>query len=30
MELGWRRADYNPALLQALSAVGPRGAEQAA
>ena len=30
MELSWRGPDYNSALLQALSAVGSRGAEQAA
>jgi 3-oxoadipate enol-lactonase len=30
MELSWRGSDYNPALLQALSAVGARSAEQAA
>lgn len=30
MELSWRGPDYNPALLQALSAVGPQGARRAA
>lgn len=30
MELSWRGSDYNPALLEALSAVAPAGAERAA
>ena len=30
LELSWRGRDYNPALLQALSAVRPPAAEQAA
>lgn len=30
MELSWRGPDYNPALLQALAAVGPQGAQRAA
>jgi pimeloyl-ACP methyl ester carboxylesterase len=30
LELSWRGRDYNPALLRALSAVGPPAAEQAA
>ena len=30
MELSWRGREYNPALLQALSAVGPGSAERAA
>ena len=28
MELSWRGADYNPALLKALAAVAPAGAER--